>query len=749
MAPIALNAPHAHPDPEDRFSRERGVLLKTILNLPQDFLQPSPALYANALSLTKEYLDPLAVTTSDLQHQKQNEARKKRKRGERHSTGEAKPLALKQIHVDGFKIDQIWEQAKRILDAASSELEKTLTGLEIPSKDVSPSSQSQDDRHTGSRRVRFREDEDQGDADDPNILRMDDGSDQDLYEMDDGMSDTADSEYNMQDKTSLNAPADGGEFDERQDIEEDADMDDISDGSEPDQASQEVYVPDKLGLNDGFFSIDDFNRQSEFLEQQDVRGEEDGGASDEEEIDWDADPLATGSANKAGKETAGEDEESSDGEDGPIFGNADLNAPDESDIDDDSQLGVQLRDPGGMQNTNDIKYAEFFAPPPRKLTKSDRRRALPKTQPPPDPSATTNATDEEMQRTIDSVRRDIFEDDLTASEDSANSDPRDRRSSHQKRQAKLTEEIRKLENAAVAKRDWTLSGEARAADRPINSLLEEDLEFERTGKPIPVITQEVSEDIETLIKRRILAREFDEVIRRRPGTLTNSSGKDVRRGRFELEDSKPQKSLAEMYESEHLKNVDPEGYTDKRSEALKKAHAKVEALWKDVSSKLDALSSLHFRPKPPEATVNVVADVPTITMEDARPAAGADAGGASMLAPQEVYKAGETRDKRAEVTTKSGLPVGREEMSRDEKVRRRRREKERIRKAGGLPDGVKKGRPDGRASGKKAEERKGVVGDLKRGNVRVIGRKGEIRDVEGNAVRASGALGKGAGGYKL
>ena len=504
--------------------------------------------------------------------------------------------------------------------------------------------------------------------------------------------------------------------------------------------SKEMYHPDKNGLNDGFFSIDDFNRQSQFFEQQDARGEDDGAASDEEDVDWDTDPLAATSSHKIDQPPKGGAlEESEDEEDGPTFGNVDLNARDISDDDEKSANGAQLDDIGAISNTNDIKYADFFAPPPSKASKSSRRRALPKTQPPPQ-----NTTQDDVQRTISAVRRDIFEDDLTSHEDEAPSDANDRRSSHQRRQAALTAEIRRLEAASVAKRDWTLSGEARATDRPINSLLEEDLDFERAGKPIPVITQEVSEDIEALIKRRIIAREFDEVIKRRPGSLLTGNA-DVRRGRFELDDSKPQQSLAEVYEAEHLKAVDPEGYTDKRDEKLKREHARIEEMWKDISAKLDALSNWHYKPKPPSASINVVADVPAISIEDARPAAGGEVAGQSMLAPQEVYKPGEEKRNKEEVFKKgSGLPVGREEMTRDEKVRRRRREKERIRKAGGLTS-VK-----GSGSGSnKAAERKGVIGDLRKGRVRVIGKKGEIRDVEGKPVRGKGAVGQGAGGYKL
>ena len=548
-----------------------------------------------------------------------------------------------------------------------------------------------------------------------------------------------------------------GENNEDLALEDEEGLSDDMEGGEVLQGEpQEIFVPDKHGLNDGFFSIDEFNKQSEFLEQQDARGDpSDGAASDEEDIDWDADPMAQTSGRSNAQEPGddgaeAEEDDDEEEEDGPTFGNADLNAPDTDDEDlNGSDVDAPVEDMGGMNNTNDIKYADFFAPPPRKAAKSTRMRALPKTQ--PLPSARSDPQDgTELERTMSTVRRDLFEDDLSANEDSEPQsdidpgDPRSRRSNHEKRQAKLAEEIRRLEAASVAKREWTLSGEARAADRPMNSLLEEDLDFERTGKPIPVITNEVSEDIEALIKRRILAREFDEVIKRRPDSLNGPSA-NARRGRFELDDTKPQQSLAEMYEADHLKAVDPESYVDKRDEKLKREHAEIERLWKDISGKLDALSSWHYKPKPPQASINVVADVPTISMEDARPSAGGDVGGVSMLAPQEVYKPGEEGAAgKGEVVLKSGVPVQRGEMSREEKVRRRRREKERIKKAGGVVDA--KGGKEGQ--GRKAKEKKVVVSELKKGGVRVIGKKGEIRDVEGKAVKSHSAI-KGGGGFKL
>ncbi|KAM0797429.1 U3 small nucleolar ribonucleoprotein complex, subunit Mpp10 [Usnea florida] len=712
------------------------LLLSILESSSHTFLQPTPSLHAASLTLAKRYLDPLATSTSVAQAQRQQVNRRKRKRVKHSADADRKPLQLTQLYLEGLKVEQIWEQARRILDAARSEIELSLPTYSQKQQEKSLSEELAGDPKSKSKSVKILEvNEDGFDVSSSDSDELDSNEDARVEE----------SGGSFDDSNQLQSDGETAAFD-HDDIEEMVDgksLDGEDHGAElsdSDEKSKDIFTLDKNGLNDGFFSIDDFNMQSKFLEQQDARGENDGAASDEEEVDWDVDPLAVTSSSNSGRTLRKEAmKESEDEEDGPTFGNVDLKGSDISDDDESSADGAQVDDIGVINNTNDIRYADFFAPPPRKASKPSRRRALPKTQPPPQ-----HASEEDIQRTISAVRRDIFEDDLTPDEDEAPSDANDRRSSHQRRQAAIRAEIQRLEAASVAKRDWTLSGEARAADRPINSLLEEDLDFERAGKPIPVITQEVSEDIEALIKRRILAREFDEVIRRRPGNLATGNG-DVRRGRFELDDTKPQQSLAEVYEAEHLKSVDPEGHADIRDEKLKREHAKVEQMWKDVSATLDALTSWHYKPKPPTASINVVADVPTISMEDARPAAGGDIGGESMLAPQEVYKPGEGKRNKDEVMKKrSGLPIGREEMTRDEKVRRRRREKERIRKAGGLAP-VKSA--EGR--GKKTEEKRGVIGDLRKGGVRIIGKKGEVRDVQGKAVNGQVEAAKGAGRYKL
>jgi U3 small nucleolar RNA-associated protein MPP10 len=688
-------------------------LIAALNGSPQKFLQPTLPLYTDALAYLKHALDPLAADISNVQFDRQQEARKKRKRGEQ--LDQEGVLRLKQVHTHGFSVEQVWEQLRRVVDAAHQEVTRSLEAGEAQDQ---PALNGTANPHNGEdfsdvEDGDFGEDGVDYEVEEPGLERANEEDEGDLEELDSNTNDQHD-------------------FDELQ-LEEDSLEDDVLGDDEP----PDEFVPDKFGLNDGFFSIDDFNRESEFLEQQDARGEDDGAASDEEDIDYDADPLANGIAT-----LDNEDADMDDDEDDPIFGDPD--APSE---DEDEELdGGDLDAIGGMSNTNHLMYADFFAPPAQKKRKNKKGRPNPHNFPAEQRNGTGEAEDDDMERTMAAVHRDLFDDNESEQGDDDRAeqldpaDPKSRKSTHERRKAAIAAEIRKLEAANVAKREWTLSGEARAADRPLNSLLEEDLDFERAGKPVPVITAEVSESIEDLIKRRILAHDFQDIVRRRPDDL--ATGKDAKRGRldFELDDNKSKKGLAEEYEEEHLRKTDP-NFVDVKDEKLKTEEKEIEALWKKLSAELDSLSSWNFRPKQPVPTLDIRVDAPAIGMEDARPSAGGDVAGASQLAPQEVYKGGESgKGIREEVVGKSGLPSGREEMSREEKKRRRRREKERIKK-GGTNETPK-------SQHKKVKQQE-MVGDLKRGGVKVIGRRGEVQDVEGRQVSAGATGSQGAGRFKL
>lgn len=703
-----------------------ATLVKSLTSEPYTFLQPPTTLHTSSLDFLKQTLDPIAKSIAETQQQRLQEARKKRKRGQNDEDEEI--LRLKKVHVEGFAVEQVWEQARRIIDAARKEAQRNFD--ELAEKYAIDDSEDESEGQDGE----DLSEEGESDIGEEGVDYEVEGEDMDGDEEDDD-----DEEMNID-----------GEVDdyEESDIEADEDVEMGSEGeSEAESEEAAEYIPDPHGLNDGFFSIDDFNKQSEFLEQADARGDNDFDDDDEEGIDWGANPLAASATVSKAAQNDDDDDESDD-EDGPTFGNVDLNAPEGfSDNEEEVEEG-EMDGMGSLSNTNDVKYADFFAPPAKKARKNKKGRPnphnFPAKQASPSGADEPAEDDEEMERTMEKVHRDLFDDVTDDEEDDENldpADPRSRRSAHERRQAALTEEIRRLEAANVAKRDWTLSGEARAADRPVNSLLEEDLEFERVGKPVPVITAEISESLEELIKRRILAEDFQDIIRRRPDDL--ATGSSSRRGRldFELDDSKSKKSLAEMYEEEHLKATDP-NYVDAKDEKTQKEQREIDALWRDISNKLDSLSSWHFKPKGPATQLDIRVDAPVVRLEDARPTAGAEAAAASQLAPQEIYKAGEAAEKaEAEIATRGGTVVNREEMSREERKRRRRRDKEREKKSLANIDPSKK-------ESKKTKERKGIISDLKKGGVKVIGNKGQITDVSGAAIKDGKAPSAG-GSYKL
>lgn len=698
-----------------------------------DFLQPSVLLPNASLQLAKATLDAYAGQLSDEQQQRQKEANKKRKRADQ-GRGPIEVLKVRKLHIDGFESGQVWQQAKRIIASTLRDAEQTLQELE---DDNAIKTNGVDGTSHLSELDESDPDGDSNSSDGDSIAEFDDEVEHEGSEVEGLGYDTEDdgeddAEELMRDN----------EVSEGEDGLDEADDDD--DESEP-----EPLIEDPNGLNDGFFSIDDFNKQTQMWENADARADPDvDQGSEDEGLDWHADPFsikqsATNNSKKAKSAREDEDDEMGSGfgdqddeddDGGPTFGDMDLDAPEgDSEIEDEGDA----EDDGEEENANEIYYKDFFAPPRRKGAKQSRPRKLTAAE-------RGGPAEEEVERAMADVRRDLFEDE-SEHEDSEDAlseasagDPKSRRSAHERRQAKLAEEIRKLEAANVAKKDWTMSGEARAIERPMNSLLEEDLDFEHAGKPVPVITPDINESIEDLIKRRILAREFDEVIRRRPDAAEFLS--NTRRGLANVEDTKSKQGLAEIYEEEHIKNSNPDSYVSKADEKLRKDEKEIEQMWKDISSKLDALSSWHYRPKPVAPTLTVVPDVATISMEDAQPTTAQGVGGGdNTLAPQEVYKAGKENAEKGEVVTKNGLPVAKQEMTREDKTRKRRRDKERIRKAGGADEK--------KPQSAMAQQRKETLGNLRKGGVRVINKKGEVVDMDGNKAKATKAASSGA--FKL
>ncbi|KAG6013638.1 hypothetical protein E4U43_007188 [Claviceps pusilla] len=726
------------------------------------FIEPNAAIPGEALSIVKNTLEAFASQVSDLQQQRLKESRKRKRSREKSAIDGGDVLKMRKVYVDGFETGQVWQQAKKMISSVLGFADGLVDELEEAGEVMADSgSKGHEPRSLSFGEDGFEVDSDEDSDGDSDESGADvngeaehgaEDEDEDEDEDEEGSEQDIEDDVELQDGSTLSDNGkDGGE-------EEEDDEEDDEEEEEP-----EEFVEDPNGLNDGFFSIDDFNKQTQWFENQDARGDPTTDqASDDEEIDWGADPLAPpkASSKSSGKKGArtkasldeeadeDEDEDEDDEEDGPTFGDMALDAPEGASDDEAMDMEDGMEDDEGNDfNANEVYYKDFFAPPPRKnKTGKPFKKKANKVE-------AERPTEEDTARAMADVKRDLFDDESDNDEDSdqdlsdaSAGDPKSRRSAHERRQAKLAEQIRQLEAESVAKREWTLSGEAAAADRPVNSLLEQDLDFEHVGKPVPVITPEVSESIEDLIKRRILAQEFDEVLRRRPDT--DGLPAHTRRGLVEVDDSKSTKGLAEIYEEEHIKNANPDTYVSKSDEKLQREEKEVEAMWKDISARLDALSSWQYKPKPAAPTISVVTDVATISMEDAQPTtAQAVVGESSRMAPQEIYKAGAANNDAAavtdkgEVVTKAGLPLSREEMSREDKKRRRRRHKERLRKAGGVDAQQNK------TLGTRAKMQRDTMAELKKGGVKVINRKGEITDVDGNKAKAKKAVSSGS--FKL
>ena len=290
-------------------------------------------------------------------------------------------------------------------------------------------------------------------------------------------------------------------------------------------------------------------------------------------------------------------------------------------------------------------------------------------------------------------------------------------SRYEQHQAELAEEIARYEDENVREKDWVLMGEASTRQRPVNSLLEEDLEFERTAKTAPVQTHEHGEGIEAMIKRRILDRHYDDVVRQRELEALPFAASSM----LELSDTKSAKSLAELYEEEYQAARGEEaGDGAPRSEAdvkLDNDHAALAADMDTLFSKLDALSNAHYTPKAPKAAIQTVSNTPSMAIESALPTT-MSAG--SMLAPEEVYE---------RPTHSAALEGDKSEMSHVEKQRlhnklrhEKRRRNDRIKRT---EEAIQRQRGDGprNKSETKADKDKALKSLVGHKGVTVVGKE--------------------------
>lgn len=378
-------------------------------------------------------------------------------------------------------------------------------------------------------------------------------------------------------------------------------------------------------------------------------------------------------------------------------------------------------------------YDGFFDKPGQKRSKKKQvTKGAPEEE-----EGVSELEDNEYEQAVDGAMLDLFPDEEDEKPQQKN------QSSYEKQQDKLRAEIANLEAELVAEKKWTMKGEVRSRDRPTDSLLDDEeapsLEFDRTSKPVPVITDEVTESIEDLIKRRVRNDEFDDL----PKRLITDVSRFSQRQKTEVSEEKSSKSLAEIYEDEYH-GVDPE---QKITEEVQQAHDEITDLFTSLNYKLDSLCLAHYIPKPHEfksIDIKVTDGAASINMEDAQPLHVSEE---TTLAPQEVYKIGDDKPQAngargmKEVQLKSGLSYSKDELSTEEKQRLRRSKKraksKHMKEVNEAREQRQKQNPDG--GDKKRQKVGDALGDLaKAKNVTVIDKKGQMRDALGQLKKNKG-----------
>ncbi|KNE54782.1 hypothetical protein AMAG_00735 [Allomyces macrogynus ATCC 38327] len=436
-----------------------------------------------------------------------------------------------------------------------------------------------------------------------------------------------------------------------QDVREE-DLDDLGD-EEVDEDGMDLGDEDTLDAgrsdasSDAAFSDDDGNDDADMADS--TGSDDDGAARDSGADDADDDAL----------DVMRRFEEDLDDEDADLDMDAD-------DIDsDDDELGGDLD-----EQAANLTYKDFFgdAPPRGHVEDIEEHADELDADEDADQDLATRISnlfgDDDILGDDDEDLEDMDEDGMPGDggasddEDGADGAESGPKSTFEKQAAEMAKQIEQLEFDAIQEKEWTLRGEVTSKARPVNSLLEQDLEFDTVKKPVPIVSEEFTSTLEDLIKERIIKREFDDVERK---VVVQAP---VYRPREEISDEKSKQSLAELYENEYMQQV-TQSKSSKVVEALNEQHAEIDKMEKDLFYKLDALSNFYFTPKPVAAAAVVSSDVPAIAVEEVIPVHVSDA---AMRAPEEVY------DKQKNLKAKT-------EMSAQEKAAQRKKAKAGKRKA--------------------------------------------------------------------
>ena len=169
---------------------------------------------------------------------------------------------------------------------------------------------------------------------------------------------------------------------------------------------------------------------------------------------------------------------------------------------------------------------------------------------------------------------------------------KEQKSAFELEQERLLERMEELENKNIRNKDWQEIGEVDAKKRPMNSLVEEGkLSFEHAHKAKPVITEEITKDLESIIISRIVSGIYDD-----PVKLSDEDKNEDLKQDIQLEHEKSKKSLAQIYEEMYLKKVEGVDIEEEKKEdpVVKATKQKVLKQVSDLLRVLNQMSSFTY-----------------------------------------------------------------------------------------------------------------------------------------------------------
>eukprot|EP00729_Bicosta_minor_P008489 gene8489-8876_t len=254
-------------------------------------------------------------------------------------------------------------------------------------------------------------------------------------------------------------------------------------------------------------------------------------------------------------------------------------------------------------------------------------------------------------------------------------------SKYEKQQQRIQSQIDELEEFNASDKPWQLKGEVGGGARPMDSLLQEDLDFDVMTRPAPEITEETTVSLEDMIIQRIKDSAYDDVERKDdPKNMAAYQPKD----RIELDGDKSKVGLGELYEDDFQRQASGPAATA-AEEKVGKQHAEIETLLGTLNTQLNALTNFHFTPQSVNAEVVVQTNAPAITLEEAQPTAGSTA---SQMAPEEIY--GKSKGENKGDSEKTTTDKKRERRAKKKLKHTERLDRERKQKAKGLAGTVTK-----------------------------------------------------------